>query len=387
MRPDTPKLLTLLAAALLALLTACSEESSGGNTSNNNGDPVNNGVEPVNNGDPVNNGVEPVNNGVEPVNNGVAPVNNGEPVNNGVEPSNNGNPNNGDPLDIPVAFVEGTEEAPDAPDCVSGCGNPQDPGAGFLMLGLNDRGGLAGRIDGDTHRYTAQGGQVNGGDIDIYAINAPARAMVELWLTPHGDPESQLKPTIYVLDLFQLLTFNGDAELDVTAARTQLVFPWSNPLPVLVIVEHLDNYDNFPNGPFVGGEGYEYALRWSVTPFAPTVLAPELAPGGSLTASGALARPGDMHAWRFQAQDGAAPRLRVRPAAGADPALDLVAATMTSAQGSAEYGPANCADPGNGHDLDWSEETVEGGEYLFVVYDCNGKGGERFRYEVEVSAP
>lgn len=338
-----PLLFSMTLAALLAL-GACSSDGGGGSSYANNG-AVNNDA---NNGD----------------------ANNGD--------VNNGAVNNEDPLaEIPVSFVE----EGDAPDCVSGCGNEQDPGAGFLTVEVGQQNGLSGSLDGEEHVFTTQGGQVRAGDIDIIALNAPARSMVELWLTPEGG-EGQLAPLLYVYDLFQLITFNGDAGWETPAARTQLIFPWINPLPILIVVEDLNNYENFPGGPFVGGEGYGYKLRWSITPFAPTELG-ELAAGGTLERQATLEQPGDMHVYRFEAGD-AAPTVTVTPSPGADQELELVVSTLTSTQGSAEYGAAPCAEPGASATMDWSDATVDGGERLFVVYDCNGRGGEGFSYTLTV---
>jgi hypothetical protein len=106
-----------------------------------------------------------------------------------------------------------------------------------------------------------------------------------------------------------------------------------------------------------------------------------------LTREGArLAERGDMNVYRFEAAGGEA-TVTATPAQGASPDLSLVVVPLTSAGGAAEYGEIVCADPGSPASADWSQETIEGDELLFVVFDCNGGGGEGFDYGLSVEAP
>lgn len=297
--------------------------------------------------------------------------------------------------DPPTGFL-GQEDQGDEEwaDCISDCGHDID----LHVVDLNDfeLDGLKGIIDAPGHEYTISGSTVIGPDIDMLAIVGSARLVVEITVEPASD-DSLMDPVITTHDGFQGLAYNSDrAEGDLTA-RTVLTHPYFNgELPFYVIIEDAINYENFgPGGSgFVGGDDYEYIVRFSTSAFAPIELG-TLGDTPLTSTDNVLSQGGDIHYFRFQAPNTASPTVVVTRT-GSNSFIPTVVG-MKTIEGQLVWNREAHDSPSsptgsvtlsgtNAFDVCFEPCSEGDGEFIFAVLDWNGASfpGE-FSYDVSVS--
>ncbi len=353
----------MIFAGTLAATVGCGDDATNGTTANNG---ANNGVNNGNNG--VNNGNNGANNALNNgANNGNNGANNG---NNGANNGNNGNngANNGGDAD----YAEG--EA-DFPDCLTGC----DHDDVFEPLVLNGDGPttILGVLDGDDHLFFTDGGNVQAGDVDLVPFSAPPQSLVTIRVESVG---GTFDPLLYTTDQFQILTFAGDESEDSLAARSQLIFPYLG-LPVLMVVEATANYENFPGGPYVGGQ--DHVWRATVTHEAWSPIDLGTVGAQAVTEDGTIDAPGDMKVYKLTLDGGGSPEVTVTATGGLTPTV----VPLRTNRGSAEYGSTECGEEGGARTVNFDALEIEGPDRYFLVYDCNGYGGEEFGYQLSVRVP
>jgi hypothetical protein len=290
----------------------------------------------------------------------------------------------------------------DAPDCLLGCDRTTESFPLGIDLSTDAFTAVDGIIDGGTHRY----GGAPGPDIDIVALRAPARTMLELAIQ-RADAASTVDPFIYVTDGFAIRALNRNASNHADCARTTLAFPWAGDLSVYVVIEDTANADawtpdGYAAGSWVGGPDRRWRLRVRTAPFAPIELGVAT---NTLRADGqVLGEAGLTRYYRFEAPGTADLEVRIAEAPGADPALHLFAGGMKTMLGALEW--QQMTDDGGGSGSVTltrsafrpcvpAAECFEGNcngpqctdalvEYVFAVGDWEGAGGPEFRYQVEV---
>jgi len=303
--------------------------------------------------------------------------------------------------------TEGTVMTGEWPDCVVGCDFESNPSFWFVDLSSSNYTGASGRLDGDEHLYDFSGGQKVGPDIDVVAIVAPPRTMLELAAVKSA-PQSVLEPVIYVSDGFQVRTFNSDVSASNTCARTTIAFPYISGLPIYAVIEEAKNYDLWtPTGyssGTVGGPGYDWILRIRTAIFQPFELG-ALAIGQTKTVTGnVLGVGGQTSYFRFYAPGTSKPKVTVTRKSGVD--FVPTVAGMKTIQGELVWqkveedtddnGIVILANTGFRPCIPQSECpsgfscppdlcTAADAEWVFAVYDFNGAAGPgTYGYDVKV---
>lgn len=277
------------------------------------------------------------------------------------------------------------------PDCITGCPNAAHVGLVELTLaGVGATSGALGVLDGGEHDYDDVG---VGPDIDVVALRAPPRTMVEVAVQA-GVGGSPIDPLIYTSDGFQIRTFSSDVAPGNTCARTTLVFPFVSSSAIYVAVEDGRNYDLWtPDGyspGTVGGSQYKYTLRLRATAFAPVEVG-TLAAGQTQQLTGqVVAMGGDTKYYHFVAPANATPQVTVARTGGADfvPAI----AVFKSDQEQMVWNDVEWDADGNGNVSLSGGFTVCNGncgsapsDFYFAVFDYNGAAGPgTFGYNVTV---
>lgn len=296
------------------------------------------------------------------------------------------------------------------PDCISGDCFEVNPNVWVVDLRSSSFTGAMGTFDTGAHTYEFNGGTLGGPDIDIVAIKAPPRTMVELAVVK-ATAASLTDPLIYVHDGFGIRTFGGDVSDGNTCARTTIGFPFVSDLPIYAVIEETTNYDRWsPNGYLagtVGGSSYGWILRVRTAPWVPVDLG-SLAVNQVLTLDGGdvLTVGGETRYYRFYAPGTSKPRVTVtrRSGAGFDPAIG----GMKTIEGELVWQRAESDGDGNGVVVLPSNGmrpcipqsecpagfscppnlcTAGQVEWVFAVFDYNGAaapGGSRFDLQVEV---
>ena len=163
----------------------------------------------------------------------------------------------------------------DWPDCITGGCFEVNPNVWVVDLRSGAWTGAMGTFDNASHTYDFSGGSGTGPDIDIVAIKAPPRTMVEL-AALKSTASGRANPLIYTHDGFGVRTYNSDVGDANTCARTTIGFPYISDLPIYAIIEDTENYDRWtPSGyssGTVGGPDYGWILRIRTTPWVPTEL-------------------------------------------------------------------------------------------------------------------
>lgn len=171
--------------------------------------------------------------------------------------------------------AESTMIGGDFPDCIVGCEFETNPTLWKVDLRESAFTGAIGGFDADEHLFDFDDGTHEGPDIDVIALYAAPRTMLELAVIK-DTRESFTEPLIYVSDGFQVRTFNSNVSDSNTCGRTTIAYPYVSELPVYVVLEEATNYDRWsPTGyrsGTVGGADYGWILRIRQTPFAPTEL-------------------------------------------------------------------------------------------------------------------
>lgn len=303
--------------------------------------------------------------------------------------------------------TEGTVMTGEWPDCVVGCDFESNPSLWYVDLRSSNYTGASGRLDGDEHLYDFSGGQKVGPDIDVVAIIAPPRTMLELAVVKSA-AQSVLEPLIYVSDGFQVRTFNSDVSGSNTCGRTTIAFPYISGLPIYAVLEEATNYDLWtPTGygsGTVGGPGYDWILRIRTAIFQPFELG-ALAIGQTKTVTGsALIVGGQTSYFRFYAPGTSKPKVTITRKSGVDFLPTL--AGMKTIQGELvwqkveedtdENGIVILTNTGFRPCVPQSECpsgfscppdlcTSADAEWIFAVYDYNGAAGPgTYGYDVKV---
>lgn len=306
-----------------------------------------------------------------------------------------------------VFLQESMMVAGDLPDCLAYCGFEMNPSVWGIDLRTTQYTAVHGYFDGSDHTYEFETGDGPGPDVDVIALQAAPRTMVELAVLK-DDVSSSSDPVIYVGDGFSILTYNSDVASNNSCARSQLAYPFvTNGTALYVYVEDAANYDRLgPNGysaGIVGGLQYGYTLRIRSSAFSPTELG-TLARGQTRNLSGErLTVGGEVRYYRFYAPGTAAPRVTITRTAGAafiptasgmktiSDQLEWRGYTADSGSGVLQLGPTSfrpcipasecpsgvtCAEP------TCTDAQVE---YVFVVTDYNGAAGPgTFSYDIAV---
>jgi hypothetical protein len=281
-------------------------------------------------------------------------------------------------------------ENSDWPDCIVDC--PRSADFGFTEIDLRGElgftGGL-GTIDNAVHTLP---GSLAGPDIDVIAIRADPRTMIEFGVVA-GVNGASIDPLIYTSDGFKIRTYNGDVGANNRCARTNIAFPYVSQSAIYLIIEDTVNYEAWsPNGygPTVGGSGYGYSLRIRTTPFAPTELG-TIQIGQTLPVGGTLTQGGETRYYRFMAPANGSPSVTMNRTGST--AMDPAMAGFQSTQGQLVWKLAAHDADGNGStSLGPSAfEACSGAcggqlvEYIFAVFDWNGAAFPgAFSYDLSV---
>lgn len=303
--------------------------------------------------------------------------------------------------------TEGTVMTGEWPDCVVGCDFESNPSLWYVDLRSQNYTGASGRLDGDEHLYDFSGGQKVGPDIDVVAIIAQPRTMLEFAVVK-STTQSVLEPLIYVSDGFQVRTFNSDVSGSNTCGRTTIAFPYISGLPIYAVIEEATNYDLWsPTGygaGTVGGPGYDWILRIRTAIFQPFELG-ALAIGQTKTVTGSVLNVGGQTSYfRFYAPGTSKPKVTITKKTGADFSPNV--AGMKTIQGELvwqkveedtdENGIVILANTGFRPCVPQSECpsgfscppdlcSAADAEWIFAVYDYNGAAGPgTFGYDVKV---
>lgn len=301
---------------------------------------------------------------------------------------------------------ENTVPSGDWPDCIVGCGFEANPTIWVVDKRSQSFTAAGGLFDFDEHLYTFDDGEATGPDIDVVAVKAPARTMLEFAVLKAAQA-SFTQPLLYVSDGFQVRTFNDDINQNNACARTTIAFPYISDLPVYVVAEETVNYDLWtPTGYLdgtVGGGDYGWLLRIRTSAFAPTELG-NIARGSSKQlADQALELGGDTRYFRFYAPGTANPTVTITRKSGAAfaPSVagmktiegELVWQRVVEDPGSGvvEIGPGGfraCVPQDecpSGFPCPPSLCTEAQTEFVFAVYDYNGAAGPgRFAFDIAV---
>lgn len=297
----------------------------------------------------------------------------------------------------------------DWPDCITGDCFEVNPNVWVVDLRSTSWTGAMGGLDNEVHTYDFNAGVGPGPDIDIVAIKAPPRTMVELAVLK-STTAGRADPVIYTHDGFGVRTYNSDVSDTNSCARTTIGFPYISDLPIYAVIEDAANYDRWsPTGyspGTVGGSDYGWILRIRTTPWQPTELGP-IALNQVLTVTGdALTVGGQTRYFRFVAPGTARPRITVTRTGGAG--FEPTVAGLKTIEGELVWQRVEYDGDGNGAvtlqntgmrpcipasecpsgfscppNLCTSAEV----EWVFAVLDYNGvaaPGGSRFDVRVEV---
>jgi len=301
--------------------------------------------------------------------------------------------------------AESTVPSGDWPDCIVGCNFETNPTIWVVDLRDSPWTGVSGGFDGDEHLYGFDDGRGPGPDIDVIAVKAPARTMMEFAVLKNA-AASLTDPLIYVSDGFQVRTFNSEVSGTNTCARTTLAFPYVSDLPLYVVLEEANNYERWgPTGyasGTVGAPDYGWILRLRTTAFAPTELG-TLAIGDRRTLSGeVLSVGGQTRYYRAWAPGTARPTVTVTRSSGA--AFSPSLAGMKTIAGELVWQRVEEDGDGNGQVVLGANGfrpcipqsecpsgftcppnlcTSAGVEFVFAVFDFNG-AGDAFRYDVTI---
>jgi len=217
--------------------------------------------------------------------------------------------------------AKGEDRVPagDWPDCIVGCGFETNPTLWVVDLRSESFSAASGSFDADDHVYGFEDGEGDGPDIDVVAVKAAARTMMEFAVLKSA-AASFTDPLLYVSDGFQVRTFNSDVTGNSTCGRTTIAFPYVSDLPLYVVAEEATNYDLWgPTGydpGIVGGADYGWTLRIRTSPFAPTELG-NVARGSSKNVSDErLTVGGEMRYYRFYAPGTATPSVTITRRSG-----------------------------------------------------------------------
>ncbi|MCA9563498.1 MAG: hypothetical protein KC561_08410, partial [Myxococcales bacterium] len=283
------------------------------------------------------------------------------------------------------------DEDGDHSDCIGGCGHDENP----VVINLNTFAldGLKGTIDGEDHTYQRSGATIQGPDNDLIGVLATERTMVEVIVEP-ADCDSQFSAVVQVNDGFETMTFNAGITPDSRTARTMVASPYlNNELPFYVYVQHESNYENFQpgGGSFVGGDDYDYIVRFNTSDFSPEELGNLNQSPSTATADGQLEQGGDIHYYRFTAPATANVSVEV-DSTGSDELVLSVIGFRTIEGQLILHGSEFDDDESGTVTIDESDfRTCDGdcgsaqGEFIFAVTDYNGAAGDDFSYELTVT--
>ncbi len=305
------------------------------------------------------------------------------------------------------AKAESSVPTGDWPDCIVGCGFEANPTLWVVDLRSNAFTAATGSFDADDHVYGFEDGEGSGPDIDVIAVKAAPRTMMEFAVLKSA-LASFTEPLLYVSDGFQVRTFNSDVASNNTCGRTTIAFPYVSDLPLYVVAEEATNYDlwgptGYDNG-VVGGADYGWTLRIRTTPFAPTDLGNVGVGSARSVSDERLTVGGEMRYYRFYAPGTAKPTVTITRRAGAtfSPSLagmktiqnELVwqrVAEDGDEDGIVELGSngfrpciptSECATGVSCPPNMCSEAQAE---FIFAVFDFNGAAGPgAFSYDVAV---
>jgi len=304
-------------------------------------------------------------------------------------------------------YDEGSAAAgPDFPDCVTGCSHAAQTGLWEIDLRSSPFTGALGGLDADVHEHEIG----NGPDIDIVAIRADPRTMIEL-AVQRDSSSGLMDPVVYVSDGFQVRTYNSDVSPTNTCARTTIAYPYVGPLPIFVIIEDAVNYDAYtPDGYLpntVGGPSYGYTLRIRTGGFAPFEMG-TLQPGSTTNLTGhELVLGGETRYYRFWAPGTVKPVVTITRAAGANAAFIPTVAGMKTISGELVWQRTDYDSDGNGSVMMQAQNafracvppaecpagfscpgpvcTEAAVEFVFAVFDWNGAADPgAFTYNVKV---
>lgn len=296
----------------------------------------------------------------------------------------------------------------DWPDCIVGCDFEANPLLWSIDLREESFTGAIGSFDANDHIYAFSDGDHPGPDIDVLAIIAPPRTMLELAVLKRS-ADARTEPLIYTSDGFQVRTFNSDVADGNSCARTTMAFPYVSGLPIYVVIEDAHNYDRWtPTGyadDTVGGEQYGWIVRIRTSGFQPTELGS--LPRGGLTSLSdeTLTVGGETRYYRFYAPGTARPTIGLTRRSGQtfSPVLagmktiqqELVWQTVeqdADGNGMVTLGPngfrpcvpqSEC--PGGGLPCPANLCSDAQAEFVFAVTDYNGAAGPgRFAYDLTV---
>ena len=161
--------------------------------------------------------------------------------------------------------------------------------------------GLLGRIDAATHLLS------NGSpmpDIDVIALQVPARTLLTITVTPYG-PDASINPILEVGDHGSFWTFNDDTTLDDLASRTVIAAPYKD-ADKWIYVRIADLANGQGDSGFSGGAGYDYLVEFAADAFAPVALGTLADATPTLEHTGVLPLGGDIEYVSFWAAPDAA---------------------------------------------------------------------------------
>lgn len=297
----------------------------------------------------------------------------------------------------------------DWPDCITGACFEVNPNVWVVDLRNSSWTGAMGTFDSGVHTYEFSGGTANGPDIDIVAIKAPPRTMVEL-AALKSTSIGRSDPIIYTHDGFGVRTYNSDVSDSNSCARTTMGFPFVSDLPIYAVIEDAANYERWtPSGyspGTVGGADYGWILRIRTAPWVPTDLGRLLVNQTLNLADDALTVGGETRYYRFYAPGTARPRVTVtrRSGAGFSPTIggmktiagelvwqrveedgDNNGVVTLQSNGMRPCIPVSECPSGFGCPPNLCSAAEV--EWVFAVFDYNGAaapGGSRFDLRVEV---
>ncbi|MEZ4335162.1 MAG: hypothetical protein R3B82_00850 [Sandaracinaceae bacterium] len=279
-------------------------------------------------------------------------------------------------------------EPSDFADCVSPSVCPRVAPLGVLDLRTDATVTVAGRLDDLAHPRSD--GCRDFPDVDVFALMAAERSMVEIRVEPQLGVDSLLRPVALTFDGATALTFaTGDwsGPGEVASARTMLIVP-SGAAPIHVVLEDARNIVDGRCASGIaapaGGPGFGYRVVARRSDFAPEELG-DLTANASRSAAPIAAR-GDLTVYRFTT---AAPRPSIdvtlvscvdgRPRDECEPFAVPLDATM----GQALWRDVTVdADVEHEH-RDWGDAPQS--EYLFLVTDLYGNGGPGYAYDLVVT--
>ena len=294
------------------------------------------------------------------------------------------------------------------PDCIGGDCFEVNPDVWVVDLRSMAWTGAMGGFDDGDHTYEFTGGTKVGPDIDIVAVKAPPRTMLEFAVV--RDSSSSLSdPLVYVHDGFAIRTYNADVSGTNSCARTTIGSPYISGLPVYVVIEETANYELWsPTGygaGTVGGSNYGWILRIRTAPWVPIDMGNLLVNQVGTITNDSLSVGGETRYYRFYAPGTAKPRVTITRTGGGA-AFDPAVAGMKTIQGELVWQRAELDGDQNGTVILQSTGmrpcipqsecpsgfpcppdvcTAANVEWVFAVYDYNGAGGAgTFRYDVRV---